>query len=59
MSKSNGAKIANDAADFSGINGCYLYTGRNAITSKFAIIKDHTLVLSSHEGIAFSEIWKK
>jgi len=37
--KSQGADIANDAADFTGTNGCYLYQGRNVSQSKDASLK--------------------
>jgi len=49
--------IVNDAADFTGRNGCYFYTGRNATESKKASMKDHTLVIAPHEGLVSSETW--
>lgn len=32
--KSQGAEVVNDAADFSGTNGCYFYTGRDSADRK-------------------------
>ena len=55
--KAQGANIANDAADFSGINGCYLYKGRDVTERKNADLKDHILVLAPHEGLVSSETW--
>ena len=55
--KSQGAVIVNDAADFTGTNGCYFYTGRNATESKKASMKDHTLVIAPHEGLVSPETW--
>jgi len=55
--KSQGANIANDAADFSGINGCYLYQGRDVTERKNAELKDQILVLAPHEGLVSSETW--
>jgi len=55
--KSQGAEIVNDAADFTGTNGCYFYTGRDAAESKKASIKDHILVIAPHEGLVSSETW--
>ena len=55
--KSHGADVANEAADFAGINGCYFYTGRDATESKKASLKGHTLVIAPHEGIIPSDLW--
>ncbi|MDL2215692.1 recombinase family protein, partial [Ruminococcaceae bacterium OttesenSCG-928-N02] len=57
--KSQGTEIANDAADFNGINGCYLYRGRNAETGKHQSLKEQLLVLAPHEGIISSDLWLK
>ena len=54
--KSQGAEIVNEAADFTGINGCYLYKGREATEYKGSI-KDHILVLAPHEGIITYDLW--
>ena len=55
--KSQGTVIVNDAADFTGMNGCYLYQGRDVKPSKKNDLKDQMLVLSPHEGIVPSDIW--
>ena len=49
--KSQGTIIVNDAADFTGMNGCYLYQGRDVKPSKKNDLKDQMLVLAPHEGI--------
>ena len=46
-----------DAADFTGMNGCYLYQGRDVKPSKKNDLKDQMLVLAPHEGIVPSDIW--
>ena len=55
--KSQGTVIVNDAADFTGMNGCYLYQGRDVKASKKNDLKDQMLVLAPHEGIVPSDIW--
>ena len=55
--KSQGAEIVNDAADFTGTNGCYLFKGRDVKESKYNTFKDHILVLAPHEGQISSETW--
>ncbi|MCL2842241.1 MAG: recombinase family protein [Oscillospiraceae bacterium] len=55
--KAHGADVVNEAADFTGTNGCYFYAGRDARESKKASLKDHTLVIAPHEGIVPSDIW--
>ena len=55
--KSQGAVLVNDAADFTGMNGCYLYQGRDVKPSKKNDLKDQMLVLAPHEGIVPSDIW--
>jgi hypothetical protein len=54
--RSQGAAIANEAADFAGINGCYLYKARDAMETA---LKDHILVLAPHEGLISPELWLK
>ena len=49
--------IVNDAADFTGMNGCYLYQGRDVKHSKKNNLKDQMLVLAPHEGIVPSHVW--
>jgi len=55
--KSQGAAIVNDASDFAGTNGCYLYQGRDVKPSKKNDLKDQMLVLAPHEGIVPADIW--
>ena len=55
--KSQGTVIVNDAADFTGTNGCYLYQGRDVKPSKKNDLKDQMLVLAPHEGIVPSDTW--
>lgn len=52
--KSQGTIIVNDTADFTGMNGCYLYQGRDVKPDKAQKLKDQMLVLASHEGIVCS-----
>ena len=55
--KGQGANVVNDAADFTGGNGCYLYKGRDVNERKQAVLKDHILVLAPHEGLVSSDTW--
>jgi DNA invertase Pin-like site-specific DNA recombinase len=55
--KSQGAAVVNDAADFAGMNGCYLYQGRDVPERKQTNLKDHILVIAPHEGLVPSETW--
>ena len=57
--KSQGTEITNDVMDFNGINGCYLYRGRNAEKGKHQSLDEQLLVVAPHEGIIPSEIWLK
>jgi len=57
--KGQGAVIENEAADFAGLNGCYLYQGRDVEEKKTVSLKGHTLVLAPHEGMIPSDIWLK
>jgi DNA invertase Pin-like site-specific DNA recombinase len=50
--------IANDAGDFLGTNGCYLYSGKEA-KRKTVNLKGQNLVIAPHEGIVSSDIWLK
>ena len=58
FAKNQGAAITNDAADFAGINGCYLYKGRDVTErdGKYDLT-DHILVIAPHEGLVSSETW--
>lgn len=55
--KSQGTVLVNDAADFTGTNGCYLYQGRDVKACKKNDLKDQMLVLAPHEGIVPSDTW--
>jgi DNA invertase Pin-like site-specific DNA recombinase len=55
--KGQGAAIVNDAADFMGTNGCFLFQGREASERKFKDLKDQILVVAPHEGLVSSEVW--
>ena len=55
--KSQGTVLVNDVADFTGMNGCYLYQGRDVKPGKAQSLKDQMLVLAPHEGIVPSDIW--
>jgi hypothetical protein len=55
--KSQGAAIESDAADFAGINGCYLYRGRGVADRKFSNLQDQILVVAPHEGLVPSDVW--
>ena len=55
--KSQRTVIVNDAADFTGMNGCYLYQGRDVKPDKAQNLKDQMLVLAPHEGIVPSDVW--
>jgi len=55
--KVQGADIVNDAADFTGTNGCFLFQGRDVAESKRCSLKDQILVVAPHEGIISSETW--
>ncbi|MCL1824128.1 MAG: recombinase family protein [Oscillospiraceae bacterium] len=55
--KSQGAVIVNDAEDFTGTNGCYLFQGRDVAESKRNSLKDQILVIAPHEGLISSDTW--
>lgn len=55
--KSQGAAVINEAADFAGTNGCYLYQGRDVQERKNKHLKDQILVLAPSEGLVSSETW--
>jgi hypothetical protein len=57
--KGQGAEIANDAADFTGLNGCYLYQGHGRERQGRDDLAGHTLVLAPHEGMVASGVWLK
>ena len=55
--KSQGTDIYNDATDFAGTNGCYLYQGRDVQERKNKHLKDQILVLAPSEGLVSSDTW--
>ena len=57
--KSQGAAIVNDASDFAGTNGCYLYQGRDVKEDKDRSLKDQILVIAPHEALIPSDVWLK
>ena len=57
--KSQGTYIVNEAADFEGGNGCYLYQGRDVAGNKNSQLRDQILVLAPHKGFVPSSIWLK
>ena len=57
--KSQGAAIVNDASDFVGTNGCYLYQGRDVKEDKDRCLKDQILVIAPHEALIPSDTWLK
>lgn len=57
--KNQGTIIVNDASDFIGTNGCYLYKGPDAKGPKSNDLENQILVLAPHEGFIPSDIWLK
>jgi DNA invertase Pin-like site-specific DNA recombinase len=55
--KSQGANIVNEAADFTGTNGCYFFKGQNVNEKKTVNLKNQIVVIAPHEGIVSSDIW--
>lgn len=55
--KGQGANVVNDAADFTGTNGCYLFQGQGVAENKRSNLNDQILVVAPHEGLVSSEIW--
>jgi hypothetical protein len=56
--KNQGSAIVNDVADFAGLNGCYLYKGRDkAGRGGRDELEDHILVVAPHEGLVSSDTW--
>ena len=55
--KSQGAVVVNDAADFVGSNGCYLYKPQNKERQSFDNLAGQTLVIAPHKGIVSSDVW--
>lgn len=57
--KSQGTVLVNDAADFTGTNGCYFYRGRGMKGDTKHNLQGHTLVVAPSEGLISSELWLK
>lgn len=55
--KGQGAVVVNEAADFAGTNGCYLYQGRDVQERKNKDLKNQILVLAPSEGIVPADTW--
>lgn len=55
--KGQGAVVVNEAADFAGTNGCYLYQGRDVQERKNKDLKNQILVLAPSEGIVSADTW--
>ena len=54
--QTQGVEMMNDASDFLGTNGCYLYKQRKNNEKTAAFPRD-TLVLAPHEGLIPSGLW--
>lgn len=57
--KDQGTVLINEAHDFAGTNGCYLYNGHNAAKNKRLTLEGQMLVIAPHEGLIPSDIWLK
>jgi len=57
--KNQGTVIVNDASDFTGENGCYLYKLRETEKRNSNRLEDLMLVLAPHEGVIDSDLWLK
>jgi hypothetical protein len=57
--KGQGVDIVSDPADFAGINGCYLYKGREQSKREQDDLVGQMLVLAPHEGVISSDVWLK
>jgi DNA invertase Pin-like site-specific DNA recombinase len=55
--RNSGTVIANEAEDFSGTNGCYLYRGRDNNPEGIDDMNGQLLVLAPHEGLVSSDLW--
>jgi hypothetical protein len=55
--KGQGAIVANDAADFSGINGCYFFKQKDIGYHNRFGFEGHELILAPHEGIIPSDLF--
>lgn len=48
--------VVNDAADFAGTNGCYLYQDWDVKEGKDKSLKDQILVIAPHEGFVSTDV---
>lgn len=55
--KSQGTVVVNEAGDFAGTNGCYLYQDWDVQARKNKHLKDQILVVAPSEGLVSSETW--
>ena len=55
--KSQGTEIVNDAANFTGTNGCYFYRVQGVRRTAKYYLCGHTLVLAPSEGLVSSVLW--
>ena len=55
--KGPGTVVINEAADFAGTNGCYLYQGRDVQARKNKHLKDQILVMAPSEGLVSADVW--
>ena len=55
--KGQGAVVVNDAANFAGTNGYYLYQGRDVQERKNKDLRGRILVLAPSEGIVPTDTW--
>ena len=49
--------VINEAVDFAGTNGCYLYQDRDVQARKNKYLKDQILVVAPSEGLVSADVW--
>ena len=54
--KTHGAKLIDPPENFTGTNGCYLYTG-DGVTSKQTDLSNAVVVIAPHEGFINPDLW--
>jgi len=57
--KTQGAEIEGDAADFTGVTGCWLFRNKDSQITARDNFQGKTLVPSPHEGLVSSDLWLK
>ncbi len=55
--KNQGSIITNLPSEFVGVNGCYLYQGRDVKEDKLQHLQGQMLVLAPHEVMISSDLW--